>query len=176
MVTRLDHNILRLQWTYNCIRLERSSLRMGLTGDNYLPLTMFVFNNPHRTPFPYSLLIAEMHELPLSRTPSLFFTAPRRVRMQPTDSDTSASQRSLCCVRFPTDSAVCLWASGSCQGFPGGTHSWKVIEFEGEKTAEGRGEDSTAAEGNDCGGGRAKGCRGALHGDRGSSFRPAFVF
>lgn len=108
--------------------------------------------------------------------PLFVFTVPRSVRMQPTDSDTSASQRSLCCVRFPTDSAVCLWAWGSCQGIPGGTRSWKVIEFEGEKTAEGRGEDSAAAEGNDCGGGRAKGCRDVLHGECGSSSFFSFFF
>lgn len=41
------------------------------------------------------------------------FMAPQSVEMQPTDSDTSASQWSLCCVRFPTDSAVCLWARGA---------------------------------------------------------------
>lgn len=52
--------------------------------------------------------------------------------MQPTDSDTSASQWSLCCVRFPTDSAVCLWARGA-GGIPGETHSWEVIEFEGKR-------------------------------------------
>lgn len=55
--------------------------------------------------------------------------------MQPTDSDTSASQWSLCCVRFPTDSAVCLWARGA-GGIPGETHSWEVIEFEGRREEE----------------------------------------
>ena len=39
--------------------------------------------------------------------------AARSAEMQPTDSDTFASQWSLCCVRFPTDSAVCLWARGA---------------------------------------------------------------
>lgn len=57
---------------------------------------------------------------------------PRSVEMQPTDSDTSASQWSLCCVRFPTDSAVCLWARGA-EGIPGETNSWEVIEFEGKR-------------------------------------------
>lgn len=57
---------------------------------------------------------------------------PRSAEMQPTDSDTSAAQWSLCCVRFPTDSAVCLWARGA-GGIPGEIHSWEVIEFEGKR-------------------------------------------
>lgn len=58
--------------------------------------------------------------------------APPSAERQPTDSDMSASQQSLCCVRFPTDSAVCLWARGA-GGIPGETHSWEVIEFEGNR-------------------------------------------
>lgn len=54
--------------------------------------------------------------------------------MRPPDCDTSASQQSLCCVKFPTDSAVCLGPEESGES-PEKHTAGRFIETEGKDSA-----------------------------------------